>query len=168
MPTLVSVDAPAQYVWWRLPRHARSAARARALLRERARLWQLPAGTAETAVLLLSELVANACRHARVSPGRQIHALCVVRGEKLRIEVSDAGDGFPCVRELRPLAEAGRGLRVVAALADAWGAVPRPYGIGKTVWCELTIGPDGSGAHAGAHENGMHHSEGGGDRSSFG
>ncbi len=141
--TVVSLDAPVQYVWWRLPRHPRSVGRVRALFRSQARAWGLAPESADTAVLLLSELMGNACKHARVSPGRQIHALCLLRGEKqrfsLRIEVADAGDGFPCPRHVGALDESGRGLAVVAALADVWAAVPRPYGIGKTVWCELTV-----------------------------
>ncbi|WP_406342785.1 hypothetical protein [Streptomyces sp. NBC_00648] len=28
---------------------------------------------------------------------------------------------------------------LVEALSDAWGADPRPYGIGKTVWFELIV-----------------------------
>ncbi|MFP8964677.1 SAM-dependent methyltransferase, partial [Streptomyces nanhaiensis] len=40
---------------------------ARALLRDGLSVWKVPDTTAETAVLLLSELVANACRHARTA-----------------------------------------------------------------------------------------------------
>ena len=57
-----------QDVEWHLPRHARSVGRARTLLREQATAWKLPDETTETAVLLLSELMTNAHRHAKVSP----------------------------------------------------------------------------------------------------
>ncbi|MEU4212121.1 ATP-binding protein [Streptomyces sp. NPDC026206] len=137
--TAVRLDAPPTYVWWRFTRHPRSVGRARALLREQARSWGIPDERAWTAALLLSELLTNACKHARVSPGREVHVLCIVAGGKLRIEVSDAGDGVPRLCGASAGDEAGRGLRLVAALADAWGFCPRPHGIGKTVWCELAL-----------------------------
>ncbi|MEU7196323.1 ATP-binding protein [Streptomyces xinghaiensis] len=130
---------------WRLPRHARSVSRARTLLREQARSWQLPDETVETAVLLLSELVTNAYRHARTSPGREISIRCVAEESALRVEVSDAGDEMPRLREAAETDEAGRGLALVNALADWWGAHRRPCGIGKTVWFELDLcEPDGA------------------------
>jgi len=36
-------------------------------------------------------------------------------------------------------AESGRGLMIVAAVADRWGAVPRSKGPGKTVWAECVL-----------------------------
>ncbi|MFD7501740.1 ATP-binding protein [Streptomyces sp. NPDC059850] len=124
---------------WRLPRHPRSVGRARALLREQARTWQIAEAQAEVAVLLISELVTNACRHARVSPGRQVRARCVVRDGKLRVEVSDASEVMPRPRQATAEDESGRGLELIAALADAWDAHPRECGIGKTVWFELKL-----------------------------
>ncbi|GAA3615515.1 ATP-binding protein [Streptomyces chitinivorans] len=130
---------------WRLPNHPRSAGRARALLRDGLSAWKVPDATAETAVLLLSELVANACRHARTPPGREIALRCVLGDRGLRVEVCDAGDGIPRPRGTSPEDESGRGLALVAALSDAWGAYPRPCGIGKTVWFELC--PSDSNGH---------------------
>ncbi len=124
---------------WRLPRHPRSVGRARTLLREQVRTWQIPEAQAEVAVLLLSELVTNACRHARVSPGREVRARCVVRDEKLRVEVSDASEVMPQPRQATAEDESGRGLALIAALAAAWDAHPRACGIGKTVWFELKL-----------------------------
>ncbi|MDH6575730.1 ATP-binding protein [Kitasatospora sp. MAP5-34] len=127
------------YIEWLLARHARSVGRSRTLLRLQARSWGVPDETTETAVLLLSELMTNACRHARVPPGRLIGTRCVLLDRVLRIEVSDASDDLPQPRSASPDDESGRGLALVAALADVWGAHPRECGIGKTVWCELTI-----------------------------
>ncbi|MGX4691880.1 ATP-binding protein [Streptomyces sp. JNUCC 63] len=133
-----SPTALPQDIEFRLPRHARSAGRARALLREQATSWKLPDEMTETAVLLLSELMTNAYRHAKVSPGREIRARCVLNDTgRLRISVTDANDTLPTPREASPEDESGRGLALVAALADDWGAEPRPGGIGKTVWFEL-------------------------------
>ncbi|MFF4404749.1 ATP-binding protein [Streptomyces sp. NPDC001404] len=128
---------PDRFAGWCLPRHPRSVGRSRMLLREQAHEWQLPEPEAETAVLLLSELMTNACRHARAAPGREISARCVIVGKTLRVEVSDAGDGLPRERNASPDDESGRGLALVAALATAWDVRTRPHGIGKTVWFEL-------------------------------
>ncbi|MFD9335876.1 ATP-binding protein [Streptomyces sp. NPDC060028] len=122
---------------WRYPRAPRSVPHARARLAAQAREWKLPDDTTDTAVLLLSELMANACRHARVPAGREVWVRCLLSGERLRVEVLDAGRELPVPREARPLDESGRGLAIVAALAGAWGAYPRECGIGKAVWFEL-------------------------------
>lgn len=134
----VSASASAAEAEWQLSRHPRSAGRARTLLRGQAQVWQLPDDTAETAVLLFSELVTNAVRHSRVRD-RHIGARCVLRAGVLRVEVSDAGDGRPVRRTARDDDESGRGLALVAALAVDWGTCPRLYGIGKTVWFELAL-----------------------------
>ncbi|MFI6930042.1 ATP-binding protein [Streptomyces sp. NPDC050287] len=135
-------------VEWRLPRHARSVSRARALLREQATSWKLPDEVTETAVLLLSELMTNAYRHARVSPGHEIWTRCTLEAERLRVSVADANGTPPTPRPALPNDESGRGLALVAALSDRWGARPRSGGIGKTVWFELvrSLGED-SGQH---------------------
>lgn len=124
---------------WRFPRRARSVRLARARLREQAAVWGLPVETTETAVLLLSELLTNAVRHARVPPDRHVAARAVLTGDRLRVEVCDASDTHPRPRAASPEDESGRGLGLVEALADAWDVRPRPYGIGKTVWFELRV-----------------------------
>ncbi|WP_051744285.1 ATP-binding protein [Streptomyces yerevanensis] len=126
-----------QDVEWHLPRHARSVGRARTLLREQATAWKLPNELTETAVLLLSELMTNAYRHAKVSPGREIRTRCVLAAGHLCVSVTDANDTLPTLREAAPDDESGRGLPLVATLADDWGAEPRTGGIGKTVWFTL-------------------------------
>ncbi|MFG2649396.1 hypothetical protein [Streptomyces sp. NPDC048436] len=51
---------------WQLPRTTRSAARARALLRELLVEWKVEGEVVDTAELLLPELVANSVQHAFV------------------------------------------------------------------------------------------------------
>ncbi|WP_030024487.1 ATP-binding protein [Streptomyces monomycini] len=130
-------NSPLQNEWW-LPRHPRSARRARKYLRELAEVWQLQSEATDTAVLMLSELTANACVHSRAPRGRYVRVRCLLHGERLRVEVSDAGFAMPEPRVAGCYDEDGRGLALVAALADEWGASPRPYGIGKVVWFELS------------------------------
>ncbi|MFC7258848.1 ATP-binding protein [Streptomyces lutosisoli] len=111
--------------------------RARTLLRAQTTAWKLPDEVTETAALLLSELMTNAYRHAKVSPGREIRARCDLDADRLRVSVTDANDSLPEPRQAAPGDESGRGLTLVDALADKWGAGPREGGIGKTVWFEL-------------------------------
>ncbi|MFE6398843.1 ATP-binding protein [Streptomyces alboflavus] len=128
-----------QEIEWRLPRHARSVGRARTLLREQASSWDLPPEVTETATLLLSELMTNAYRHAKVSPGREIWTRCVLKAGLLHIAVSDANATPPAPRHACPEDESGRGLALVATLSDDWGTELRPGGIGKRVWFELAV-----------------------------
>jgi serine/threonine-protein kinase RsbW len=98
---------------------------------------------ADSAVLVLSELCTNAVRHARVPPGRQIETRFLRTDAGVRIEVHDAAAGSPELRMPDPDSSDGRGLLLVAALADVWGVAPRD-GIGKVVWAEInTLGSEG-------------------------
>lgn len=88
----------------------------------------------DVARLLVSELAANAIEH-----GSGIVLLVVARdGEGVRVYVDDENPDPPVVMEPRSLTEHGAGMRLVAALADDWGVVPRGDGQpGKRVWFAL-------------------------------
>jgi anti-sigma regulatory factor (Ser/Thr protein kinase) len=86
--------------------------------------------TVEAAELMASELATNCVRHARTDFELAIHA----KGQ-VRIEVRDAGEGRPRVLSPAPREPSGRGLRIVEAMADAWGVVPGSEG--KAVWFTL-------------------------------
>ncbi|WBP86908.1 ATP-binding protein [Kitasatospora cathayae] len=135
------ITQPVDAVEWMLPRHPRSASRARIRLLRQAFDWQIDVESAETALILLSELVTNACRHARSPRDRMIGVRVLLpTSSLLRIEVSDANPELPTLRHATPDDESGRGLELVAALATSWGAHPRGEGyIGKTAWCELAL-----------------------------
>ena len=104
---------------------------ARRFLRDRCRHWGCNKFTAETAELIVSELVTNAVIHARTP---SVLGLRLDTGV-LRLEVTDHATGAPNPRNAEPYAEGGRGLRIVSTLANAWGVEPRPGG--KLVWAEL-------------------------------
>ncbi|SES34951.1 Histidine kinase-like ATPase domain-containing protein [Streptomyces sp. yr375] len=126
-------------VWYR--RFRPSVLRARAEARVLAREWGLPGPVADSLEWVVTELLTNAVIHGRTMRGSHVVVGYHLDGDRLRVEVRDAASGMP---ELVPLVveggdepEGGRGLQIVAALADAWGVTPRV--IGKTVWAELNV-----------------------------
>ncbi|MET2717787.1 SpoIIE family protein phosphatase [Streptomyces harbinensis] len=132
--------APEDAAQWRLAAAPEEAGRARRLVREQLRRWGL-AAVADTAVLLVSELVTNAVRHARTGSVE----LRLVRSDALLCEVADDGHDLPVLLDARETDEAGRGLTVVSRLASGWGSSRTDRG--KAVWCELPLPrPGRSGA----------------------
>ncbi len=130
----------------------RGARLARRLVSHRLNDWGHPYTTPanETLTLITAELCANAVRHGHV-PGRDFHVQLTLDEDTFRIEVTDTR------AEKRPpasppaadsLSESGRGLLLVAALADDWGVTPRPAAPGKTVWAKLRVP---TGGHLYAH-----------------
>ncbi len=84
--------------------------------------------------LLVSELVTNSVRHARLRDGETV-SLAVSVGERIRLEVTDPGPGFDPAREPeRANRDNGWGLMLVDALATRWG-VERDTA--TRVWLEL-------------------------------
>ncbi|MET9291576.1 ATP-binding protein [Streptomyces sp. NPDC003077] len=126
----------------RWPRHAASVGKARSELRAALNDWGLGA-LEDTALVVVSELVTNAVRHARTSPGREIETRYVRDQGAVRIEVHDAGKARPTLRAPGGTDTAGRGLILVAALATSWGVDERT-GPGKCVWAVVRDSPEGA------------------------
>lgn len=88
-------------------------------------------------VTVVTELVANAVRHARPLPGNVIRVAWRLVGEALEISVTDGGSpGLPVVRPYSTDATGGRGLAIVSALASQWG-VDSQQGGPRSVWAVL-------------------------------
>jgi anti-sigma regulatory factor (Ser/Thr protein kinase) len=137
------VDAPDSVNCYaaQLPAELESVVAARRLVEAAARSWEMDESLCADSALAVSELASNAVLHAGSPVSVSIRRL----GRGLRIEVSDASDHLPVVDAKDPeelLANrsmTGRGLAMVAATADRWGADPRPGG-GKVTWAELGTG----------------------------
>jgi anti-sigma regulatory factor (Ser/Thr protein kinase) len=82
--------------------------------------------------LLVSELVGNVVRHA-VGPT----TVRLLRSRTLICEVSDGSLSMPRIRRAADTDEGGRGLQLVAAMADRWGARYTPSG--KCIWTEQAL-----------------------------
>jgi anti-sigma regulatory factor (Ser/Thr protein kinase) len=112
-----------------LPGIHHSAARARRFVRDS--LPDFPADLVDGAQLLISELVTNAVLHGDppVFVELQITPLF------LRLAVADQGGRAPALHEATASDGHGRGLQIVAHVADDWGV--EWHDRGKSVWCSL-------------------------------
>lgn len=89
---------------------------------------------ADSAELIVSELVTNAVRHAREPHGRLIGTRFERLGDGVRIEVHDANDRKPERHEVPAEAESGRGLVLVDSLTGGRWGVGNREGVGKMLW----------------------------------
>lgn len=101
--------------------------------------WEVGGDVAQTAELLLSELLSNAVIHTRTPPGRQIGVRIALYDGRLRVEVADANNTHPEPGKADTDDERGRGLAIIDALATRWGCCPRLHAIGKATWAELAL-----------------------------
>lgn len=118
--------------------------------RHRMREQLLGSGVSEPvvddAVLILSELLSNACRHGRplgrsdIGDGDIEAAWRIDKTGRLTVEVTDGGGPTrPVPATPSVTARGGRGLNIISALAQDWGV--RDSASGEvTVWVILTAG----------------------------
>lgn len=130
--------APDLSVPWVLPADPASVTLARhAVRRHLATAGVTSADVIDTAELLVSELTSNVLKHTGGRPSIRV----VVRTHVIRVEVTDRAPALlPIERTLDAEAESGRGLLLVAALAQSWG-----YGRQadeKLTWFELAVDAD--------------------------
>jgi serine phosphatase RsbU (regulator of sigma subunit)/PAS domain-containing protein/anti-sigma regulatory factor (Ser/Thr protein kinase) len=120
-----------QIAEWEVPAAPAAVGEVRVAVLRRLEQWGL-AEMAFTTELILSELVTNAIRYA-TGPIR----VRLLRDRRLICEVSDASSTAPHLRYAASLDEGGRGLFLVAQLAESWGTRYTPTG--KIIWSEQLI-----------------------------
>ncbi|WP_327354923.1 ATP-binding protein [Streptomyces sp. NBC_01304] len=120
---------------------------ARHEMRDQLRVSGVSDSVIDDAVLILSELLSNACRHGRplgngatVGDGDVRAAWCVDTAGRLTVEVTDGGGPTrPVPATPSVTARGGRGLNIISALAQDWGV--RDSATGEvTVWVLIANG----------------------------
>jgi serine phosphatase RsbU (regulator of sigma subunit)/PAS domain-containing protein/anti-sigma regulatory factor (Ser/Thr protein kinase) len=116
---------------WQVPNDPAAVAEVRASVSRRLTQWELDELTFATE-LILSELVTNAIRYG----ADPIHVR-VLFDRTLICEVFDSSSTSPHLRYAAMTDEGGRGLFLVAQLADRWGTRYTPEG--KVIWAEQPL-----------------------------
>jgi anti-sigma regulatory factor (Ser/Thr protein kinase) len=97
--------------------------------------WQVPAHVSGEAVLLTSELIANAIQHAPPPLCLQIS----VDAELVRVQMHDSDPVAPILTRPDLISISGRGVWLIDTLATRWGFHQQPPG--KEVWFEISFTP---------------------------
>ncbi|MGV9407945.1 SpoIIE family protein phosphatase [Streptomyces sp. NPDC003674] len=116
---------------WQVPSDPAAVAEVRASVVRQLDDWGLTE-LSFTTELILSELVTNAIRYGRGPIGVRL-----LRERTLICEVSDGSTTSPHLRYAASTDEGGRGLFLVAQLADRWGTRYTPNG--KIIWAEQPL-----------------------------
>ncbi len=99
------------------------------------------AGAVGDAVLVVSELLSNAIRHARPLPGSSVQVAWALDEDAVEVAVSDGGAATrPTPAQATVSSLGGRGLGIVDYLARTWGI--RADDGGLTVWAVLAAPAD--------------------------
>ncbi|MFE0822271.1 SpoIIE family protein phosphatase [Streptomyces sp. NPDC058847] len=122
---------PDRVAEWQVPNDPAAVGEIRSQVTRRLAEWGLDE-LAFTTELILSELVTNAIRY-----GGETVQVRVVRDRSLICEVFDSSSTSPHLRYAAITDEGGRGLFLVAQLAERWGTRYTPAG--KIIWAEQPV-----------------------------
>jgi anti-sigma regulatory factor (Ser/Thr protein kinase) len=142
MATAADVRLRQPRVSIRLLRSVSAPGRARNVVDQACDTWGL-VDLKTSALLIISELVTNAVRHA----AGDIDVEAVLREDFLHLRVSDGSTAPPAMvtsPDGRNLRECGRGLQIIERYCTGWGFVLNPSGTGKVVWATLRAAPPGA------------------------
>ena len=96
----------------------------------------VPADQTQDAMLVLSELVSNAVKHAAPLPSGEITVRWQVDHDVLHIGITDGGAGTrPRAAAAALSAAGGRGLEIVRTVSTQWGVTEAEDSV--TVWAEV-------------------------------
>jgi anti-sigma regulatory factor (Ser/Thr protein kinase) len=98
-------------------------------------------GVVGDAVLVVSELLSNAIRHARPLPGAKLLLAWALDDGAVEVAVSDGGASTrPMTAQATVSSLGGRGLGIVEYVARSWGV--RTDDTGLTVWAVVAVSTD--------------------------
>ncbi|MFF2650188.1 SpoIIE family protein phosphatase [Streptomyces sp. NPDC058045] len=129
---------PSRVAEWDVPSEPAAVAPVRAACVRQVTAWGLDEA-AFTTELMLSELITNAIRYGT----QPVHVRLLLGRTTLTCEVSDGSNTSPHLRRAALGDEGGRGLFLVAQLAERWGTRYTTHG--KVIWTEQPrTGPPGT------------------------
>lgn len=100
----------------------------------------VPAPVVDDAMIVLSELMGNALRHAHALPDGTVGVEWRLGGSVLSVAVTDGGGvTMPALRSVSESATGGRGLSIVEALCGEWGVQRDRGGRETTVWATVEL-----------------------------
>ncbi|MFJ8076515.1 SpoIIE family protein phosphatase [Streptomyces sp. NPDC096176] len=120
-----------QVAGWDMPFDPAAVAGMRAAVAEKLDDWGL-SELAFAMELVISELLTNAIRH-----GSAPVTMRLLRDRTLTCEVTDGSSTAPHLRYAATMDEGGRGLFLIAQMAERWGTRYTPQG--KVIWAELAL-----------------------------
>jgi anti-sigma regulatory factor (Ser/Thr protein kinase) len=130
-------SAPAQRITLELQRTVHAPALARAAVSRRCEQLDVDPSSAQSLILLVSEVVSNAVRHSDGDPTAPVHLVASFDEAKIRVTVTDAGGGFvPRPRDPASTSD-GYGLYLLEKVAARWGVESKRD---TKVWFELPRG----------------------------
>lgn len=88
-------------------------------------------------ILVASELVSNAIRHGGAGAYETLDVCWAIGLDSITISVADTSDVLPVIRAAPPDSPSGRGLAIVSALSEDWGADRTADG--KRVWARIRL-----------------------------
>ncbi|MFD4562644.1 ATP-binding protein [Streptomyces sp. NPDC058469] len=132
------LDAAARRTAFVLPAVRAAVGEARHRVQQQLQEWSIASDICDTAVLVVSELFTNGVIH---TGSRTITCDLGATPNQLLIQVTDDGTGqsTPSPRRARPQDVEGRGLMLVRAVSQRWGASPTGAGGGQVVWATLPL-----------------------------
>jgi anti-sigma regulatory factor (Ser/Thr protein kinase) len=90
----------------------------------------------QDAMLVISELVSNAVKHAAPLPDGFVRVSCSIDEDRLRIEITDGGAVTRPNPEVATIfALGGRGLDIVRTISRDWGVIQQDDSV--TVWADV-------------------------------
>lgn len=129
-----ALPPPRRYRRMSLPNSLVAALVAREEVRNACEEWQVPA-LLDDALVVVTELVENAVRHAGSEP---LLLRIELHPSGLSLAVRDGAAAPPVLTTSRPGVPGHRGMEMIEKLCAAWGATPSLDG-GKIVWAALGL-----------------------------
>lgn len=123
-----------------LPHAAAAVPLARRALSRELRRRRTPADAVDEVAVVVSELLGNAVRHAAPIAGGDVLLRWRVTPGAVEVEVVDGGGGEVRVTPADAEATGGRGMHLVATLADSWGTSDDGHGQ-HAVWATVSTAP---------------------------